>query len=80
MKALFLISSIFYILGLKLGFKIDSFKSSGPVEKITHTTSAVKNAAKSVYFNDASKTLPKNDSVQNVKQLPEKEKMAEKRF
>ncbi|WP_321345634.1 hypothetical protein [uncultured Draconibacterium sp.] len=37
MKALILISSIFYILGLKISNKIDLVKKSNPVEKIiTH--------------------------------------------
>ncbi len=34
MKAIILISSIFYILGLKIGNKIDLVKKSIPVEKI----------------------------------------------
>ncbi|NQU51325.1 MAG: hypothetical protein HQ522_02185 [Bacteroidetes bacterium] len=37
MKAIILISSIFYILGLKIGNKIDLVKKSNPVDKIiTH--------------------------------------------
>ncbi len=37
MKAIILISSIFYILGLKISNKIDLVKKSNPVEKIiTH--------------------------------------------
>ena len=43
MKAIILISSIFYILGLKLGNKIDLVKKSDPVEKIiTHKIKADK--------------------------------------
>ncbi len=34
MKAIILISSIFYILGLKIGNKIDIVKKSHPIEKI----------------------------------------------
>jgi len=34
MKAIILISSIFYILGLKIGNKIDFIKKSNPVETI----------------------------------------------
>lgn len=38
MKAIILISSIFYILGLKIGNKIDLVKKVNPVETITATT------------------------------------------
>ena len=42
MKAIILISSIFYILGLKIGNKIDLIKKSIPVEKIiTHQLKTV---------------------------------------
>jgi hypothetical protein len=34
MKAIILISSIFYILGLKIGNKIDLVKKSNPAEKV----------------------------------------------
>ena len=34
MKAIILISSIFYILGLKIGNKIDLVKKSHPVDKV----------------------------------------------
>ena len=34
MKAIILISSIFYILGLKIGNKIDLVKKSNPPEKV----------------------------------------------
>ena len=48
MKALILISSIFYILGLKISNKIDLVKKSNPVEKIitnkVETTESEKNA------------------------------------
>lgn len=43
MKAIILISSIFYILGLKIGNKIDLVKKSIPVEKIiTHQLKTIK--------------------------------------
>ena len=66
MKTIFLISSIFYILGLKIGQKINLFKNYNPVEKITTTTDAVKNAAKTVYFNDEVKMKSKPDTVKIV--------------
>lgn len=66
MKAIILISSIFYILGLKIGHKIDFFKIYNPVEKISNTTNAVKKAAKSVYFSDEVKQKSSPDSLKNV--------------
>lgn len=38
MKAIILISSIFYILGLKIGHKIDLVKKVNPAKTITITT------------------------------------------
>lgn len=66
MKTIILISSIFYILGLKIGHKIDFFKSFNSVEKISTTTNVVKKAAKSVYFSDETKVKCKQDSLKNV--------------
>lgn len=63
MKAIILLSSIFYILGLKIGHKIDIFRTTNPVQKITTTTNAVKTAAKSVYFSDEIKKTPAADSL-----------------
>jgi hypothetical protein len=67
MKSIILISSIFYILGLKIGHKIDLFKNYNPVEKISTTTNVVKEAAKSVYFKDEIKLKNNPDSLKNVK-------------
>ncbi len=66
MKTIILISSIFYILGLKIGHKIDFFKNCNPVQKISTTTNAVKQAAKAVYFNDEVKSANSADSVKSV--------------
>jgi hypothetical protein len=65
MKTIILISSIFYILGLKIGHKIDFFKNYNPVQKISTTTNAVKQAAKTVYFNDEAKVKNNPDSLKN---------------
>jgi len=65
MKAIILFSSIFYILGLKIGHKIDLFKNYNPVEKITTTTNAVKQATKVVYFNDEVKLKSDADSLKS---------------
>lgn len=69
MKAIFLISSIFYILGLKIGHKINLIKSCNPVQKISTTTNAVKQATKAVYFSDElqPKTTPDTLKSEDVK-------------
>jgi hypothetical protein len=66
MKTIILISSIFYILGLKIGHKIDLFKNYNPVQKISTTTNAVKEATKAVYFNEEAKVKSSPDSLKNV--------------
>lgn len=66
MKSILLFSSIFYILGLKIGHKIDLFKNHNPVEKISTTTNAVKQTTKAVYFNDEVKLKSDTDSVKNT--------------
>ena len=65
MKAIILFTSIFYILGLKIGHKIDIFKNENPVEKIT-TTDQVKPNTKAIYFNDEVKIKADADSINNV--------------
>ncbi len=67
MKTIILLSSIFYILGLKIGQKIDLFKNYNPVEKIKTKTNVIKQAAKSVYFNDEVKLQSKTDSIKGQK-------------
>jgi len=63
MKAIILISSIFYILGLKIGNKIDLIKKSIPVEKtITHTINKVK-PSKSTDFCDERNKKTEKDSI-----------------
>lgn len=65
MKAIILISSIFYILGLKIGHKIDLFKSNNPVTKINTTTKALKQATKAVYFSDEVKQKTSIDTLKS---------------
>lgn len=65
MKTIFLLSSIFYILGLKLGHTINFVKAPNPVQKITNTTNAVKSAAKSINFSDESRKITANDTLKN---------------
>ena len=50
MKAIILISSIFYILGLKLGNKIDIVKKSNPVEKIITNSMTPSKPAETIQF------------------------------
>ncbi|QGY47077.1 hypothetical protein GM418_26470 [Maribellus comscasis] len=50
MKAIILISSIFYILGLKIGNKIDIVKKANPVEKIITNCITPSKPAKSIQF------------------------------
>ncbi len=65
MKTILLLSSIFYILGLKLGHTINFVKAPNPVQKITNTTNAVKSAAKSINFSDESRKVSSADTLKN---------------
>lgn len=65
MKTIFLFSSIFYLLGLKIGHKIDIVKNSNPVVKITTKTNVAKEAVKAVYFNDELKLKANPDSLKS---------------
>ena len=73
MKTIFLISSIFYILGLKIGHKIDVFRNYNPIEKITTTKQVIKEAVKPVYFQDEVKQKSKADSIRNEQIIRKKE-------
>ncbi len=66
MKTIILISSIFYILGLKISNKIDLIKKSNPVEKIiTHTnTTKPETEEKQADFTEEEALTLKKDSVQ----------------
>ncbi len=63
MKAIILISSIFYILGLKISNKIDLIKRSNPVEKIINNTITSKEPAKAYYFKGETEKKSENDSI-----------------
>lgn len=63
MKAIILISSIFYILGLKISNKIDFVKKSNPVDKIiTHKIISDK-PSKSFFYNSETELQTKPDSI-----------------
>jgi hypothetical protein len=63
MKAIILISSIFYILGLKVSNKIDLVKRSNPVEKIISNTITSKKSVKSFYFKDETDKKAEADTL-----------------
>ena len=60
MKAIILISSIFYILGLKIGNKIDLVKKNNPAEKVI---SEKTKAEKSSDCYDATKEFIKKEEL-----------------
>jgi len=65
MKAIILISSIFYLLGLKLSHKIDLVKSTTPaVSKVIIKGSENSESSKSIDFKEAEALKPEKDSVQ----------------
>ncbi|KAF0237153.1 MAG: hypothetical protein FD181_2193 [Prolixibacteraceae bacterium] len=66
MKTIFLITSIFYVLGLKIGHKIDIFRNYNPIEKITTTKKVIRKAVKPVYFQDEVQKKSKADSTRSV--------------
>lgn len=63
MKAIVLISSIFYILGLKISDKIDLIKRSNPVEKIITHTAKPEKAEKSIELKEAEALKPEKDTT-----------------
>ncbi len=66
MKAIILISSIFYILGLKVSHKIDVVKKVNPVEK----TTSVEKAPKTIPLNSI--TLKEGLNLVNPKDSAQK--------
>nr|WP_321356229.1 hypothetical protein [uncultured Draconibacterium sp.] len=64
MKALILISSIFYILGLKISNKIDLVKKSNPVEKIiTHKVKTTEPEKCTSFEAEAEKDAPEKEKT-----------------
>jgi len=65
MKAIILISSIFYILGLKISNKIDLFKRHQPeVKKVIIQNANSKTNEKSIELKDAIKLKQEKDSLE----------------
>ncbi len=63
MKTIILVASIFYILGLKLGHKIDIVKKSNPVEKIITNCITPPKTPKTVHFNQQEVEKAEPDSL-----------------
>ncbi|WP_297087675.1 hypothetical protein [uncultured Draconibacterium sp.] len=64
MKALILISSIFYILGLKISNKIDIVKKSNPVDKIISHKVQSSEPDKTAKFEQEEKEADENEEKQ----------------
>ncbi|WP_340112454.1 hypothetical protein [Maribellus mangrovi] len=63
MKVIILLSSIFYILGLKLSHTIDVIKIKPRVERVTMQETAPVKTEKSIDFEGAKELTAKPDSV-----------------
>lgn len=63
MKTIILISSIFYILGLKISNKFDFVKRSTPVEKIIVNKTKPAPPEKTIDFKEAEKEKPAADTL-----------------
>jgi len=64
MKAIILITSIFYILGLKISNKFDLIKRSNPVEKIISYTAKPDKEEKQADFTEEEAVTVKKDTIQ----------------
>lgn len=71
MKAIILISSIFYILGLKISNQIDLIKKNNPVEKIIIQNTKPETQPKTVDFNTVQPE--KTKKTEAVKETDNKE-------
>lgn len=67
MKAIILISSIFYVLGLKISNKIDFVKRINPVEKIINNVIPPKKADKVYHFRDDADKKTEPDTLKSSK-------------
>ncbi len=65
MKAIILISSIFYVLGLKISNKIDFVKRINPVEKIINNAIPPKKTDKVFHFHDDEDKKPEADTLKS---------------
>lgn len=65
MKEIILISSIFYILGLKLGNKIDIVKKSNPVDSIIINCIPSSKPSRAIHFEQKDVKKSEPDSLKN---------------
>lgn len=63
MKAIIIISSIFYILGLKISNKIDLIKSSSKIEKVNIQKIAPSKAEENIDYKEAEINAVDKDTV-----------------
>lgn len=75
MKTIIILSSIFYILGLKFSHKIELVKRCNPVEKIASTAVVVKETTKTFYFGTDTKMAADSDTLKcEQKNIPSENK------
>lgn len=67
MKAIILISSIFYILGLKIGNKVDIVKKNSPIEKIITNSIKTTKPLNGFHFEQKADEIAKPDSIKDEK-------------
>ncbi|WP_167607374.1 hypothetical protein [Maribellus sediminis] len=63
MKVIILLSSIFYILGLKLSNKIDLIKSTPRIEKISIQKATPSKSEKTIEYSEAESLKAKTDTI-----------------
>lgn len=63
MKTIVILSSIFYILGLKISHKIDLVKRCNPIDKIASTATVVKETTKIFYFGNDAELSTESDTL-----------------
>ncbi len=66
MKAIILISSIFYILGLKISNKFELIKKASPVEKIITVETPEKKSVSAIKLNEETQPVLSTDSLKVI--------------
>ncbi len=66
MNAIILISSIFYVIGLKIGANIELTAKSSPVEKIISNKISTKKSDKTFEFKSSGNILAEPDSLKKT--------------
>lgn len=68
MKTIFLISSIFYLLGLKISHQFEFVKKSNPVENIIFKNNTSKGTSKSTHLDEQKIFTYKQDTVKQTEE------------